>query len=125
MQQILLETFISAQIIHHSTQNPFLLRLLRPRNNQRKDSSHSDTYGKQEYASYNAHYGTAGFHPMVAFDGLTGDFLKAQLRPGNVYTSNGVVAFLRPLLEHYSETFPKTSVLVRETTFFVKIKGAV
>ena len=48
-------------------------------------------------AAYNAHYGTIGFHPLVAFDGVTGDFLKAKLRPGNVYTSNGVVEFIQPL----------------------------
>ena len=82
------------------------------------DSSHVDTYGNQEQASYNAHYGTVGFHPLVAFDGLTGDFLKAQLRPGHVYTSNGVVDFLRPLLEHYNETFPETSMLVRGDSGF-------
>ncbi len=82
------------------------------------DSSHADTYGRQEQASYNAHYGTFGFHPLVAFDGLTGDFLKAQLRPGNVYTSNGGVDFLRPLLEHYNETFPETSALVRGDSGF-------
>ena len=82
------------------------------------DSSHADTYGKQEQASYNAHYGTVGFHPLVAFDGLTGDFLKAQLRPGNVYTSNGVVDFIRPLLAHYNETFPETSALVRGDSGF-------
>lgn len=82
------------------------------------DSSHADTYGKQEQASYNAHYGTVGFHPLVAFDGLTGDFLKTQLRPGNVYTSNGVVDFLRPLIEHYNETFPETSALVRGDSGF-------
>lgn len=82
------------------------------------DSSHADTHGNQENATYNAHYGTVGFHPLVAFDGLTGDFLKAQLRPGNVYTSNGVVDFIRPLIEHYNETFPETSVLVRGDSGF-------
>ena len=82
------------------------------------DSSHADTYGRQEQASYNGHYGTVGFHPLVAFDGLTGDFLKAQLRPGNVYTSNGVVDFLRPVIEHYNETFPETSALVRGDSGF-------
>lgn len=61
------------------------------------DSTHSDTYGDQESTAYNAHYGTVGFHPLVAFDGVTGDFLKAKLRPGNVYTSNGVVDFIQPL----------------------------
>jgi len=58
------------------------------------------------------------FHPLVAFDGLTGNFLKAQLRPGNVYTSNGVVDFMRPLIEHYNEVFPEKSYLVRGDSGF-------
>lgn len=41
-------------------------------------STHSDTYGAQEAAAYNAHYGTVRFHPLVAFEGMTGDFLKAR-----------------------------------------------
>jgi hypothetical protein len=82
------------------------------------DSTHSDTYGNQESAAYNAHYGTVGFHPLVAFDGVTGDFLKAKLRPGNVYTSNGVVEFIQPLIEHYNEKFPETTSFVRGDSGF-------
>lgn len=82
------------------------------------DSTHADTYGCQESSAYNAHYGTVGFHPFVAFDGVTGDFLKAQLRPGNVYTSNGVVAFIQPLIEHYKEIFPETSQFLRGDSGF-------
>jgi hypothetical protein len=82
------------------------------------DSTHSDTYGHQESAAYNAHYGTIGFHPLVAFDGVTGDFLKAKLRPGNVYTSNGVLEFIQPLIEHYNEKFPETSLFVRGDSGF-------
>src|SRR5690625_5100491 len=52
------------------------------------DSTHATAYGNQESIAYNAHYGDIGFHPLVAFDGNTDDFLKAKLRPGNVYTSN-------------------------------------
>ena len=37
------------------------------------DSTHSDTFGNQEQTDYNAHYGTNGYHPLVAFDGLNGD----------------------------------------------------
>lgn len=33
------------------------------------------------------------------FDGLTGDLIKAELRSGNVYTSNNVVNFMQPVLE--------------------------
>lgn len=82
------------------------------------DSTHADTYGHQENTAYNAHYQTVGFHPLVAFDGLTGDFLKAQLRPGNVYTSNGVVDFIRPLLKHYNQLFPEISYLIRGDSGF-------
>ena len=51
------------------------------------DSTHSDTYGNQESADFNSHYQTIGYHPLVAFDGLTGMFLGVELRPSNVYTS--------------------------------------
>lgn len=84
------------------------------------DSTHSDTYGNQEEAAYNGHYGTTGYHPLVAFDGLTGDFLKAELRPGNVYTSTGVQEFLEPLLEHYRDTLPCTDILVRGDSGFAR-----
>ena len=77
------------------------------------DSTHSDTFGNQEQTAYNAHYQTTGYHPLVAFDGLTSDFLKAKLRSGNQYTSNGVKEFLEPLLEHYNQVVPTTDILVR------------
>lgn len=35
-----------------------------------------------------------GYHPLVVFDGLTGDLLKAELRAGNVYTSRKSVAIV-------------------------------
>src|SRR5699024_4628233 len=82
------------------------------------DSTHSDTFGHQEQTDYNAHYQTNGYHPLVAFDGLTGDFLKAKLRSGNQYTSNGVKEFLKPLLEHYNQTIPTTDILVRGDSGF-------
>jgi len=82
------------------------------------DSTHSDTYGNQEDSLFNTHYGTVGYHPLVAFDGATGDFLKAKLRPGNVYTSNGVVEFIQPLIEHYNEKFPETSLFLRGDSGF-------
>lgn len=82
------------------------------------DSTHSDTFGNQEATDYNAHYGTNGYHPLVAFDGLTGDFLKSELRSGNVYTSNGVKDFLKPMLEHYSSHLPCTDILVRGDSGF-------
>ena len=82
------------------------------------DSTHSDTFGNQEQTAYNAHYGTNGYHPLVAFDGITGDFLKAKLRSGNQYTSKGVKEFLKPLLEHCNQAIPTTDILVRGDSGF-------
>lgn len=82
-------------------------------------STHSDTHGEQESSSYNFyHYGTMGFHPLVAFDGATGGCLKAKLLPENVYTSTDVVEFIQPLIEHYNQTFPKTSLFLRGDSGF-------
>lgn len=82
------------------------------------DSTHSDTFGHQEQTDYNAHYQTYGYHPLLAFDGLTGDFLKAELRSGNQYTSKGVKGFIDPLLHHYNEALPHTDILVRGDSGF-------
>ena len=35
------------------------------------DSTHSDTYGNQEATDYNAHYGSEGYHPLLAIDNPT------------------------------------------------------
>jgi len=40
------------------------------------DSTHAGTYRNQEKAAFNAHYGTVDFHPLVTFDGVTGDLSK-------------------------------------------------
>ena len=82
------------------------------------DSTYSDTYGNQEKTYYNAHYQTNDYHPLVAFDGLTGDFLKAELRSGNVYTSTGIGAFVEPLFEHYNQVVPVSNILVRGDSGF-------
>ncbi len=76
------------------------------------DSTHSDTYG--------THYGATGYHPLVAFDGLTGLLLDAKLRPGNVYTSNEAEDLLRPLLLHYNSYSCAMNLLVRGDSGFAK-----
>ena len=42
---------------------------------------------------------------------------KSQLRPGNVYTSNGVVDFVNHL-SHYNEKFPETTPFLRGDSGF-------
>ncbi|WP_195701243.1 IS1380 family transposase [Companilactobacillus futsaii] len=101
----------------------YLVDLVLEKNNQQEmiidvDSTHTDTYGYQENANFNAHYQTNGYHPLIAFDGMTGMLLATKLRPGNVYTSNGIVDFINPILSHYRNHSCDMNILVRGDSGF-------
>ena len=40
------------------------------------DSTLLNAYGKQEGEAFNYHYQAHGYHPLLCFDGITGDLLK-------------------------------------------------
>jgi len=82
------------------------------------DSTLFETHGTQEGNGFNYHYSSHGYHPLLCYDGLTGDLLKAELRDGNVYTSNGVVEFIKPLLLEYLEYYPETKLYLRGDSGF-------
>ena len=67
------------------------------------DSTHYDTFGHQEAASFNAHYGVTGFHPLVAYIAQLNLLLGIKQRPGNQYTSTGVKEFLAPIFAAFCE----------------------
>ena len=82
------------------------------------DSTLFNTYGNQDGHAFNFHYSGFGYHPLFCYDGLTGDLLKAELRNGNVYTSNGVVEFLKPLLNEYIEEYSDINIYLRGDSGF-------
>lgn len=42
------------------------------------DSTLLDAYGKQEGRAFNFHYQSNGYHPLVCYDGMTGDLVKSS-----------------------------------------------
>lgn len=46
------------------------------------DSTLLPLFGNQEGKGYNVHYASVGYHPLLCYDSLTGDLLKAELRSG-------------------------------------------
>ena len=72
------------------------------------DSTLLAAYGAQEGEAFNYHYQAHGYHPLLCFDGLTGDLLKVEMRPGTQYCSKGAAAFMLPLLEEYQRESNKT-----------------
>ena len=76
------------------------------------DSFPLEVHGQQEGAAYNGHYRTTIYHPLVASFSVGGrydssrqgsrlgsGFVWAVLRPGNVHTSQGAVAFMDKVIE--------------------------
>ena len=82
------------------------------------DSTLLNAYGKQEGRAFNFHYQSNGYHPLVCYDGLTGDLIKIQLRDETQYSSTGVVDFLKPILDEYLEDFPEIKLLLRGDSGF-------
>ena len=72
------------------------------------DSTLFDTYGSQEGEGFNFHYQAHGYHPLLCYDGLTGDLLKAELRDGTLHCSNDADKFMEPLFQEYMERGIKT-----------------
>ena len=72
------------------------------------DSTLFGTYGSQEGEGFNFHYQAHGYHPLLCYDGLTGDLLKAELRDGALHCSNDADKFMEPLFQEYLERGIKT-----------------
>ena len=82
------------------------------------DSTLLAAYGKQEGRAFNFHYQSNGYHPLVCYDGITGDLIKIQLRDGAAYSCTGVTNFLQPILDEYLNDYPTIHLLLRGDSGF-------
>lgn len=80
------------------------------------DSTLLDTYGYQD--GFNYHYQAHGYHPLLCFDGLTGDLLKAELRDGTQYCSKDSGNFMIPLMQEYRQKHPSLPLYLRGDSGF-------
>ena len=82
------------------------------------DSTLLNTYGTQEGEGFNFHYQTHGYHPLLCYDGLTGDLLKAELRDGTQYCSKDADQFMIPLMQEYRTKYPSMPLYLRGDSGF-------
>ena len=59
------------------------------------DSTEIPVYGEQEQSSYNGHFESTCYHPLLMFNG-EGDCVAAKLRPGNVHSAEDWEELLLP-----------------------------
>lgn len=72
------------------------------------DSTLFGTYSNQESEGFYFHCQTHGYHPLLCYDRLTRDLLKAKLRDGTLHCSNNADKFMKSLFQEYMERGMKT-----------------
>jgi hypothetical protein len=82
------------------------------------DSTEDPTYGSQQLSFFNAHYDNYMYHPLMIFDGITGQLIVPLLRPGNVGAARGAIGLLRRLIRKLKARFPSAQVIVRGDSAF-------
>lgn len=82
------------------------------------DSTLLNTYGKQEGEAFNYHYQAHGYHPLLCFDGITGDLLKVELRDGTQYCSKDSDRFMIPLMQEFRTNHPSLPLYLRGDSGF-------
>ncbi len=82
------------------------------------DSTLLNTYGNQEGEGFHFHYQAHGYHPLLCYDGRTGDPLKVELRDGTQYCSKDADRFMIPLMEEYRTYDPSLPFYLRGDSGF-------
>jgi len=82
------------------------------------DGTADPAHGEQEGVKYHGYYRQHMYHPLLVFDGDTGQLITAVLRPGNVHGSRFVVLVLRRLLRKLQAAWPDVPVEVRADSGF-------
>jgi hypothetical protein len=77
------------------------------------DGTDDPTHGAQEGSAYHGYYRQHMYHPLLVFDGETGQLITTVLRPGNTHGSVGVVAVLKQVVRRLRARWPRVHIAVR------------
>lgn len=82
------------------------------------DSTEDPVHGQQELSFFHGYYDRRIYHPLLIFDGDSGQLVTALLRPGRSHASRGARRTLRRLIRHIKRRFPQAQVVVRGDSHF-------
>jgi len=77
------------------------------------DHSEDATYGQQELSFYNHHYRSYCYLPLFLFEGLSGKFITAALRPGKRPKGAENAMILKRVLKRLRAAWPETHIVLR------------
>lgn len=82
------------------------------------DATADPTHGDQEESYYHGYFKEHIYHPLLVFDGETGQLITAVLRPGNSHASHGTVAVLKRIIALLRRTWPAVEIEIRADAGF-------
>jgi hypothetical protein len=82
------------------------------------DATDDPTYGDQEESYYHGYFKEHIYHPLLVFDGDTGQLISALLRAGNTHASRSTVAVLKRLVGLLRSAWPGVEVELRADAGF-------
>lgn len=82
------------------------------------DATDDATYGAQQLSFFHGYYDQHMYHPLLVFDGETGELISALLRPGNTHASRGAAGLLRRLIRKIRRRCPGAQIVVRGDSGF-------
>ena len=77
------------------------------------DHSEDATYGQQEFSFYNHHYRSHCYLPLFLFEGLSGKFVTAALRPGKRPKGAENAMIIKRVLKRLRAAWPHTQIVLR------------
>jgi hypothetical protein len=77
------------------------------------DHSEDITHGQQQLSFYNHHYGNHCYLPLFVFEGLSGKFITAALRPGKRPTGAENAMIVKRVLKRLRTAWPETVIVLR------------
>ncbi len=86
------------------------------------DHSEDPTHGQQELALYNYYYGHHCYLPLFLFEGLSGRFIAAALRPGKRPAGAENAAIVKRVLRQLRQHWPENRILLRGDGHFANIE---
>lgn len=82
------------------------------------DATEDPVHGHQQLSFFHGFYENYIYHPLVIYDGRTGELITAVLRPGNVHASRRIVAILRRIVKKLKQAFGDIKITVRADAGF-------
>ncbi len=82
------------------------------------DATDDETHGRQQLAFFHGYYDHYMYHPLLVYDGDSGNLITTILRPGNRHASRGAMGTLRRLIRKIRKRCPEASIVVRGDSGF-------